>query len=443
MSFGLDAQRLLTLEECINIALENNIDIKRAKNNAISAKAGYDQSKMNFLPNLSAGASHSWNEGLFFDQTAQGLVNNTTLNGGGSLNTSVTIFNGFSNVLNMSQRKLQYQAAEQTIETNIQFTEAQVVSVFLQVISAQEQLKITEQTLDLLNQQLDQQEKRLSAGVGNMEQVYNFKSQVAQQKLLIINQQNNLASSKLSLIQLLLLDTTQDYEFAGITANDVDLESEIEQYGSVFERALGYSPSLKSSKYSLEASKKSLKASQYAWMPSLTASASMGTSWSSNSKARDENGDFILPIQVEKLSNQFESNVQKGARLSLNIPLFTRFQNKTGVQQSKIAMLNSELNYEQQKNNLTNQVQQAYLALVNAQTSHVAANESLINLNTAFEFSKTRYENGTINFVTYLQSLNNKNRGELTLVQAKYGIMLRKLILDIYTGDELKLPGSN
>ena len=443
MSFGLNAQRVLTLEECINIALENNISIKQARNNAISAKAGYDQSKFNFLPNLTAGAGHSWSEGLFFDQTSGGLVNTTTLGGSGSINTNITIFNGFSNVLNMAQRKLQYQAAEQSIEGNVQFTEAQVVSFFLQVISAQEQLKIAEQTLDLLNQQLNRQEKIQEAGTGSMEQVYNFRSQVAQQRLLIVNQQNILASNKLSLIQLLLLDTTVDYEFSGITAADSELERNIEQYSSVYDRAVSYSPSLKSAQYSLEASKKSLKSAQYAWMPSLTASASIGTGWSSNRKARDENGDIILPIQVEGLSDQFESNVQKSARLNLNIPLFTRFQNRTGVQQSKIALLNSELNYEQQKNTLTNQVQQAYLALVNAQTSHAAAKESLVNLNTSFEFSKTRYENGTIDFVTYLQSLNNKNRGELTLVQAKYGILLRKLILDIYTGDELKLPGSN
>ena len=58
-----------------------------------------------------------------------------------------------------------------------------------------------------------------------------------------------------------------------------------------------------------------------------------------------------------------------------------------------------------------------------------------MNLQMAFEFAKSRYENGTIDFVTYLTSLNGKNTGELQLVQAKYTILFRQLILDIYTGE--------
>ena len=128
------AQRALTLEECIDIALDNNISIKTARNNAISARAGYKQSKFNFLPNLNAGASHSWSEGLQFDQTVGDLVNTTTLGGSGSLSAGVTLFDGFRNVLTMDQRKLQYEASLQTIESNIQITESAVIGSFLNII---------------------------------------------------------------------------------------------------------------------------------------------------------------------------------------------------------------------------------------------------------------------------------------------------------------------
>ena len=64
-----------------------------------------------------------------------------------------------------------------------------------------------------------------------------------------------------------------------------------------------------------------------------------------------------------------------------------------------------------------------------------AAKESLLNLNTSYKFAKNRYENGTIDFVTYLQSLNGKNNGEFQLARAKYAILFRQLILDIFTGD--------
>lgn len=429
------AQTVLTLEECIDIALDKNINIKTARNNAISAKAGYLQSKMNFLPSLNAGASHSWNEGLQFDQTSGNLVNTTTLSGGGSISANLTIFNGFSNVLNVGRNKYLYEASEKAIEGSIQSTEAQIVAQFLTVISTRENLKIQEQTKELLEEQLAREEKREAAGVGNMEQVYNFRSRVAAQNLVIVNQRNLLESTKLALVQLLLLDPSDAYEFEGITMDDAALEEEIASYGEVYDKSLEYSPSVKSAELNLLASKKSLKIAQYAWMPSLTMGASYGTGWSSNVKARDASGDVILPLRVESLSKQFESNVSKRASFNLSIPLFTRFQNRTNMQQTRIQMLNSELSLEQARNTLTNQVQQAYLNLVNAKTSYAAARESMVNLNMAYEFAKNRYESGTVDFVTYLTSLNGKNNGELELIRSKYTILFRQLILDIYTGE--------
>ena len=84
---------------------------------------------------------------------------------------------------------------------------------------------------------------------------------------------------------------------------------------------------------------------------------------------------------------------------------------------------------------MTNSVQQAYLNLVNAKSTYAAARESLASLNTSYEFAKTRYESGTIDFVTYLQSLNGKNNAELELARAKYSILFRQLIIDIFTGE--------
>lgn len=439
------AQRTLTLEECIDIALDNNISIKTARNNAISARAGYTQSKFNFLPNLSAFAGHNWSEGLQFDQTVGNLVNTTALSGSGSLSAGITIFNGFRNILTMGQRKLQYEASLQTIKSNIQVTEAQVIGSFLDIISTKEQLKIAVQTLELLNDQLARQESIERAGTGSMEQVYNFRSQIAQQKLAKVNLENQLATSELTLLQLLLLDTSQEYEFEGVTSSDAELEQEIEEFTAIYARAESFSPGLRSAEISLEASKKALKISQFQWMPTLSANASWGTSWSSNFVnvlERDPVTQAPVRTEVVDWNTQFQTNERKGANFSLNIPLFTRFANRTAVQQSKVQYLNAELNLEQARNNLTNQVQQAYLNLVNAKTTYAAAQESLVNLNTSFEFSKTRYESGTIDFVTYLQSLNNKNEGEFQLVQARYGIMLRKLILDIFTG-ELDPENSN
>lgn len=124
------AQRVLTLEECIDIALQSNLSIKRAKNQAEIAKAQYTQSKFNFLPSLSAGASHSWREGLQFDQTTGNLVNTTALSGGMSIDASLTLFDGFSNLYGKQQAKASYQASEEAVRGTVQSIQAQIVGAF-------------------------------------------------------------------------------------------------------------------------------------------------------------------------------------------------------------------------------------------------------------------------------------------------------------------------
>lgn len=431
----LRAQTVLTLEDCIEIALENNLDIKRSRNNALSAKAGYTQSKMQFLPSLSASASHNWNEGLQFDQTVGGLVNTTALSGSGGLGANMTLFNGFRNVYGVQRNKYLYEASEQQVRSNELITEASVVNAFLAIINTRENLKIQLQTNDLLKEQLAREEKREKAGVGNMEQVYNFRSQVAQQELRIVNLRNQLQTNKLTLVQLLLLDPLDNYDFEGITPNDAQLEAEVEEYKSVYDKAKEYSPALKSAQLNLKASQQAFKIERLNWMPRISLSASYGTGWTSNLK--DPNDGSVLDPR-----DQFERNAAKSASFNLSVPLFTRFNNRTQMQQQKISYLNAELTLQDTENNLRNNVQQAYLDLLNAKESYRAAKESLLNLNTAFEFSKTRYENGTIDFVTYLVSLNGKNNGELELTRAKYSILFRKLILDIYVG-ELELDMNN
>ena len=97
-------------------------------------------------------------------------------------------------------------------------------------------------------------------------------------------------------------------------------------------------------------------------------------------------------------------------------------------------MENAKLGVEQTELDVTNTVQRVYLDLISAQETYKAAQENLVALNQSFEFVKTRYENGAIDFYSYLESLNNKNRGEIELVNAKYSIVFRKKILDVYRG---------
>ena len=97
-------------------------------------------------------------------------------------------------------------------------------------------------------------------------------------------------------------------------------------------------------------------------------------------------------------------------------------------------MLNADIAKNETEQAVKNNIQQVYLDLIAAQETFKASEENLKALNQSFQFVKQRHERGLTDFYTYLESLNNKNRAEIELANAKYSIVFRKKILELLQG---------
>ena len=425
------AQKVLTLEECLKLAIDNNIDLQRSENNLLIAKSNKFQAMMNYLPNLSGGVNYDFTKGTFFDQFIGSQVSTTTNTSDPFLRSSMTVFNGFSNHHNLRQRINLYQAAEQDVEASKVDTKNSVLTAYLNVILDFENVKISDGRVELLEAQLEREVKRESVGVGNLETVFNFRSQLANEKLNNVQLRNTLKRDRLQLLQILRIDPATDVQIQSETVSEEELLVEIESFQEVLQQCLGYSPSMKSAASNHQAAVYSLKGARSARYPTVTAFGQIGSRYSSNGARNPETGD-ISPNAT--LRNQLDWNYYQYANLSLSIPIFSRFQNENTIQTAKINMHNAELDLEQAELTVTNTVQTIYLDLVSAQETYVAAKENLEALDQSFQFINRRYETGNTDFYTYLESLNNKNRAEIELVNAKYSIIFRKKILDLFKG---------
>lgn len=428
---GLQAQKVLTLDECLKLAMENNIELKRVKNNHLIAKANAFQAWMNFVPAVDASINYDFFKGNFFDTNAARQVSEITNSSNPRLRSSMTLFNGLSNQYNLKASKNSLESAENGIEEQKQSVKAAVLTNYLLVILDKENIKISTATVKLLEQQLDRAIKRESVGVGNMEEVYNFKSNVANENLNLINNQNSLRRNRLALLQSLRLDPTQPVIVAPIELTDDNILIDLEPFNEVLNQILVTSPSLKRAELSAASSVYAFKSARGQMMPTITAFGQLGSNYSSNGARNPQTGDFEANASF---SDQMDFNQFKYFNLQLSIPIFGNWRNRNAMQVSKLAMYNSELDLEQTKLSITNSIEQVYSDLVSAQETYKAANENLTAIDQSFEFAKTRYEAGNSDFYTYRESLNNKNRAELQLVNAKYGILFRKKILDVFKG---------
>jgi outer membrane protein len=92
-----------------------------------------------------------------------------------------------------------------------------ITASYLLVISDRENIKVAQERLNLLSNQLNRAERRVEAGVANMEQVYNLRSQIANEQLNKVTLENQYKSDQLSLLQTLLLDPSLEYKFEDAT----------------------------------------------------------------------------------------------------------------------------------------------------------------------------------------------------------------------------------
>ena len=397
----------MTLDECIDIALSNNISVRRARNNALIASANNRQALLNFLPSLQARLNYDVFTGTFWDDNAARQVTEVSNSSRPNISSNFIVFNGLRNQYNKKQRVEELKASNYAVEDAKQLVRTDVISFYLNLAADKENLKISEGRLDLLTQQLEREEKREEAGVGRIEEVYNLRSQVANERLNLVTLQNTYKRDKLLLVQALQEVEAQNIEISDLDISEEEVEKEIDSYQNVIDKSNMFSPGLKSANHNLTASKNALRVAQANRYPTLSLYGEIGSRYSSNGAVDPATGDLDPDASF---FDQLDFNQFEYAVATLNIPIFTRGETNNNIQIAKINMLNAQLDLRQAEMDLTNAVQQAYLDLVTAKSTYDAAKENLIALERSFNFMNSRYTAGQSDFYAYLESLNNKNR---------------------------------
>lgn len=416
--------RELTLDKCIDLALSKNLTIKQGHNNLIGAQSNKRQALFNFAPNLNANYDYTFIRGSSINNAGQ-VIGNDSDRSSPNVTSNLVLFNAFANHHLLNRRKHEFESAKYNLEDAKLEIKATVIRNYLNVLVGIENIRISDQRLEFLEEQINREQKRVSVGVGNLETVYNFQSQVANEKLNNVNLRNQYQANLLALLQSIQIENYSGVEIAPLDIEDVSMLIEYDKYEKVLDEILSYSFRIKSSEESKVAAKYQFNQTKSQRYPTV----SVYGEYSRNFSKRFDDGEYAPYL------DQIKNNKKTILRASVRIPIFNRYQNQNAIDNSKVVHLNSQLQNDQAILDVTNAAQRDYLDLVAAQTSYKTAQENYEALNQTFEFIKKRFETGNTDFYSYLESLNNKNRAEAQLINAKYTIVLRRRILDLYRGN--------
>ena len=425
LSFAQEKQ--WTLQECVNYALENNISVKQAELSNQTNSQEIIASKGQFLPSISAGASQSLSIGSTLDFVTNNRVSQTTHNTGFNGNVSQNIFNGFRTLNLYKQAKLNLATSELELARIKDDISLNVVNSYLNILFNEENLAVAESQFSFSEKQLERVKDLVDAGVQPKGNLLDVEATLANDEQRVIAAENNLDLAKLTLAQLLQLPL----EGFGVSTIDVGSPSEqllYENSESIFSFAVENRNEIKSAEKRIEIAKLGTEISKSGYYPSL----SLGYRYSTGASFSD----------LENVSNpaffgQLDDFKSHSISLNLNIPIFSRFQNKTAVTKSRIQEENTLLNLEQAKLTLQSNIERAFTDARAALKTYVAAQKSLTSQKLAFENAQERYNIGAMNSFDLDQARIRLVNAEASLINAKYDFVFKTKVLDFYAGKSL------
>ncbi len=419
LTASAQAQRVWTLEQCIDMALANNRNMKLQRITYDSRNIAYQQSRYAQLPNLNASVGQNFNFGrsLAIDNTYQNSNSQIT---NFSISSGLNLFSGFrvKNTIDARRAELLASGADlQKIEKDIVMN---VSTVFLQVLQNKELLANAENLLAITQENITRRKELIKEGKLAEGEIYELQSQLAKEENALLQAKNNLELSLLDLALVMDLEEVGGLDVVvpnNLLANELSLLSADEVYKS----ALQSRPEIKSAEYRLQSNEKNVEIAKSGYMPSLSAGASWGTGYYNMSNV-PQNAPF---------ADQFKNNMSTGVGLSLSIPIFNRMETKSQVASAQLSVESSKLEIENVKKELRKSIQQAYYNAIGAK-NRWDASEKLVKANEeAYRFANEKFEVGRASQYEVNQAKNNLAQAISEQTQSKYEYVFRLKMLEL------------
>ncbi len=426
------AQKAWTLQECIDYALTNNIQVQKNKIAAQTAEQNLIAAKAARVPTLSASSNQSvaWRP---FSQQTINLTNGTmttsqsevNYNGSYALSGNWTVWNGGRISKNIEKNKYSQRIAELETEQTANSIQEQIAQIYIQILYENEAVKIDSANIKVAEIQLERAKERVKVGDLASVDVTQLEAQLTQAKYTLVNAQSQLETYKLQLRQLLEIHGDEPFDVAIPTVSDESVLAVAPSKSSVYEAALKTRPEVESGKLDIASARLDKAIAKASWYPTISANAGIGSSNSSGVHT----GAF----------KQLKTNMSNSLGLTISIPISDQKQTKTSVQKAELAIRNSELNLEDTRKQLYSNVESHWLNATTAQQQYIAATANVKSMQESYDLISEQFRLGLKNIVELTVGKNNLLQAEGQKLQSKYTALYNLAMLRFYQGEQMAL----
>lgn len=400
----------IAIDQAVQIALDRNLGIERARIGVESAGARLTSAFGAFLPtvNLSAGYAKPLTSGDVVIQGTKIPGNQPDNILSANASTSVMLFNGFANSANYSAAQSSYDATLETLNKTRADIAFQARSTFLNALRAEQIMDVRKNDLEVAREQLARLKGLVEGGVGLMTSVYSQEAEVANGELALEQAITDATIARNTLKQLLNVSPLTELQLsnAGVAAtidtNEIARNrAAFRNVGELAKQQLEQRREVEAAQLNIDAARFLVDASKGSYYPSL--SATLGYSWQKVPDYSSDNADVSL---------------------NLSYSPFDGFRTSESVQLAQAQLRQSELELQQLQVQLNAELQQAIARLDGAERQLLAANKSVQASRQSRIAADERYKVGVGNYSDYLLANAQYLNAQINNVNAVFNYRL-------------------
>lgn len=423
------AQESWTLTKCIEYAKQQSLDVKRGTNAMNSATVKANTVRSSRLPDLNASVGQRFAFGRSID-ASNAYINQNSANTSFEISASAPIFRGGYINSSIRQADLNIKASTEEINQLYDDITIKVTLAYLDVLFSKEMIKIAEENVSQSKQTLIKTTELVNAGRLPKSEEYESKAQLSKEEYNLTKAQGDLKLALLTLSQLMELSTIEGFDVEKPSEERMTINSNASLILSAenIDKAYAIRPAIKAAEYKMQAGEESIKIAKSAYYPTLNAVASYGNSYFN-----------VFNMPNASFSTQVKNQGQKILGLQLNIPIFSRFENRNNVNLARIEQQQRSIDLSEAKKTLFKEMQQAYYNATTAQQSYLSASQALETSEAAYKYAQEKFSAGRSTTFELNEAKKRFTSSQSELAQAKYSYILRTKLLDYYSGTPITL----
>ncbi|GAB3997755.1 TolC family protein [Spirosoma daeguense] len=452
----------LNLQQCVEIAQQNNILVRQGKLTVANADLQFRQSRLNQLPSAVFQGNQGLNGGYSINPQSNAFVQQTINSSSFQFNASATIFNGGVLRSTVKQNNIALQASEQELSATLNNVALTVAQNYLNVLTGTEQLAVAQRQADVTRAQLERMERLVNAGSAPEANLFELRATLAGNDVDIVNAQNTLDLAKVALLQAMNVPINQAFDVEPVNVPDIGLDPYTASVQQLYDIASTNLPEVKGADLRVKSANLGIEVAKGGLYPTLSLNGGLSTIYSSAASTRTQNGQivgqatvgyFVDPVTGAQLpvnapiqgfdvngityGTQLRNNFSQSLSLFLRVPIFQGNLSRNRITTAKIQQQNAELNALNTRLTLRQQIETAYTSMRAGANRYKATQAQVASLERAFQIAESRLNAGAINATDYSIAKTNLDRARASLVQAKYDYVFRTKILDFYQNKPL------